>query len=123
MPLVAPASAIVVAILINALWQMLLALPAFAAGGLLFETIIWQNIGWQPVAGIHYQGMVIAGLSFTVLYSLMRRYSPSVMVSFNFVSSVAGVLLAVWLLDEAVTGYLVVGMMLVALGLALISRK
>ena len=104
-------------------WQMLLSLPAFAAGGLLFETIIWQNIGWQPIAGILYQGVVIAGLSFTVLYWLMRRYSPSVMVSFNFVSPVAGVLLAVWLLDEAVTSYLVVGMMLVALGLVLISRK
>ena len=67
--------------------------------------------------------VLIAGLSFTVLYWLMRRYSPSVMVSFNFVSPVAGVLLAVWLLDEAVTSYLVVGMMLVAPGLALISRK
>jgi drug/metabolite transporter (DMT)-like permease len=104
-------------------WQMLLSLPAFAAGGLLFETIIWQNIGWQPIAGILYQGVIIAGLSFTVLYWLMKRYSPSVIVGFNFVSPVAGVLLAVWLLDETVTWTLLVGMVLVALGLALISRR
>jgi drug/metabolite transporter (DMT)-like permease len=45
------------------------------------------------------------------------------MMSFNFVSPVAGVLLAAWLLDERVTGLLLIGMALVATGLALIARK
>ena len=105
------------------LWQMLLSVPLFAAGGLAFETVRWENFGWAPVAGILYQGIVIAGLGFSVQYYLLRRYKPSVMISFNFVAPVAGVLLGVWLLDEHLTAALLGGMVLVALGITLIARK
>jgi drug/metabolite transporter (DMT)-like permease len=106
-----------------AIWQMLLSLPLFGLGGLLFETIAWENLGIAPLAGIAYQGVVVAGLGFTVAFHLMKRYTPSVMMSFNFVSPVAGVLLAVWLLDEGITAWLLLGMALVAGGLALIARR
>jgi drug/metabolite transporter (DMT)-like permease len=39
----------------------------------------------------------------------MRRYSPSVMISFNFVSPVAGVLLGVAILGERMSGSLLGG--------------
>ena len=105
------------------LWQMLLSLPLFAAGGYAFETVHWENMGWAPVAGILYQGIVIAGLGFSVQYYLLSRYKPSVMISFNFVAPVAGVLLGVWLLDESLTAALLGGMALVAVGITLIARK
>jgi drug/metabolite transporter (DMT)-like permease len=53
----------------------------------------------------------------------MRRYSPSVMISFNFVSPMAGVMLGVAILGERVSGGLLGGMVLVAIGLALIARR
>ncbi len=106
-----------------AIWQMLLSMPLFALGGALFETIAWDRVSWPAVAGILYQGVVIAGVAFTVAFALMKRYRPSVMMSFNFVSPVAGVILAAWLLDERVTPLLLLGMALVALGLALIARR
>ena len=105
-----------------ALWQMLLALPVFFVGGLLFETIRWEALAWPPVLGLLFQGVVIAGLCFTVMFTLMRRYSPSLMVSFNFISPIAGVLFGVWLLDESVGPYLFLGMVLVTAGLVMISR-
>jgi len=105
------------------LWQMLLSLPLFAAGGLAFETIRWEKLDWAPVAGILYQGIVVAGLGFSVQYYLLRRYKPSVMISFNFVAPVAGVLLGVWLLHEHLTAALLGGMALVAVGITLIARK
>jgi drug/metabolite transporter (DMT)-like permease len=105
------------------LWQMLLSLPLFAAGGFAFETVRWENMSWAPVAGILYQGVVIAGLGFSVQYYLLRRYTPSVMISFNFVAPVAGVLLGVWLLNESLTAALLGGMALVAAGITLIARK
>lgn len=104
-------------------WQMLLSLPLFLGGALAWEEIRWENIGAAPVAGILYQGIVIAGLAFTVNFYLMRRYSPSVMISFNFVSPVAGVLLGVAILGERLSASLLGGMALVALGLALIARR
>jgi drug/metabolite transporter (DMT)-like permease len=104
-------------------WMMLISLPLFAAGGLAWEEIRWDRIGATPIAGILYQGVVVAGLAFTVNFYLMRRYSPSVMISFNFVAPVAGVLLSMLLLGDSVTAGLAGGMALVALGLALIARR
>jgi len=106
-----------------AIWQMLLSIPVFALGALTFETVNWSTVSWPAVAGILYQGVIIAGVCFTVSFALMKRYTPSIMMSFNFVSPVAGVLLAAWLLDERVTDVLLLGMMLVATGLAIIARK
>lgn len=105
------------------LWQMVVSLPLFLAGALAFETVHLENLGWAPVAAILYQGIVVAGLGFSVNYYLIRRYTPSVMISFNFVAPVAGVLLGMWLLDERLTAGLLGGMALVAAGLALVARK
>jgi drug/metabolite transporter (DMT)-like permease len=105
------------------LWQMLLSLPLFLAGGLTFETLHLENLGWGPIAGILYQGIVVAGLGFSVQYYLLRRYKPSVMISFNFVAPVAGVLLGMWILDEHLTAALLGGMALVAVGITLLARK
>ncbi|NIM27129.1 MAG: EamA family transporter [Gammaproteobacteria bacterium] len=105
------------------LWQMILSLPLFALGGALFETIQWQAIAWQPVAGLVYQGAIVAGVGFSVSFYLMKRYAPSVIVSFNFVSPIAGVLLSAWLLGEAISAHLWAGMSLVAIGLFLIARR
>lgn len=105
------------------LWQMILSLPLFALGGSLFETIGWERVGWQPLAGLLYQGVIVAGLGFSVSFYLMRRYTPSVIVSFNFVSPIAGVLLSAWLLGDVITGHLWMGMLLVAMGLFLIARR
>jgi len=104
-------------------WMMVVSLPLFLAGALGWEQIRWDKIAAAPLAGILYQGMVVAGIAFTVNFYLMRKYSPSVMISFNFVSPVAGVLLGVAILGESLSGWLVGGMALVAAGLVLITRR
>ena len=105
------------------LWQMIMSLPLFALGGFLFESIRWEAMAWEPLAGLAYQGVIVAGLGFSVSFYLMKRYTPSVIVSFNFVSPIAGVLLSAWLLGDVITGYLWSGLLLVAAGLFLIARS
>jgi len=104
-------------------WQMAISLPLFAAGALASETVHLERIGVAPVAGILYQGVVVAGLAFTVNFQLIRRYTPSVVISFNFLAPVTGVLLGSWILGETVSAGLVGGMLLVAAGLVLIARR
>ena len=104
-------------------WTMLVSLPLFAAGGLAWEEIRWERLGAVPIAGILYQGIVVAGLAFSVHYYLIRRYTPSVIISFNFVAPVAGVMLGIAILGERASMGLFGGMALVALGLALIARR
>jgi drug/metabolite transporter (DMT)-like permease len=104
-------------------WMILLSLPLFAVGSALTETIAFENMGWRPVVGILYQGLVVAGLAFMVNSYLMKRYSPTMVASFNFVSPVAGVLLSVWLLNESVGFTELAGLALVAWGLTLVARR
>jgi drug/metabolite transporter (DMT)-like permease len=105
------------------MWQMILALPCFAAGGWLLEEVDWDALGWVPLAGIAYQGFVIAALGFMVTAHLMRRYSPSVVISFNFVTPVSGVFLSALLLAETIGWHLWAGLGAVGLGLILITRR
>ncbi|MBU56098.1 MAG: hypothetical protein CL392_06155 [Acidiferrobacteraceae bacterium] len=104
-------------------WMMVTGLAPFAAGGLLFETVHWENLGWIPVAGLLYQGVVIAGLGFLVFSYLMKRYSPSIVASFNFVSPLSGVLLSMLLLGDELTASIVFGVVFVGAGLYLIAGR
>ncbi len=106
-----------------ALWQMVLSLPLFGAGALWLEEIAWDAVGVGPIAGLLFQGIVIAGVGFTVSYHLMKRYTPSVMMSFNFISPIAGVLFSTWLLGDRVGPLLLAGMALVAVGLYLVAKQ
>lgn len=106
-----------------AFWQGVVSLPLFAAGALATETIRYAAIGPKPLAGIFYQGVLVAGIAFTVNFRLIRRYTPSVIMSFNFVAPVVGVLLGAAILGEPVTTGLIGGMLLVAAGLVLIARR
>ena len=105
------------------MWQMTLSLPIFAAGALLLEEIAWDRVGAAPIAGLLYQGMIVAGLGFMVSFHLMKRYTPSVIMSFNFASPIAGVLFAAWLLGERIGSLLLAGMALVAVGIYLVTRQ
>jgi drug/metabolite transporter (DMT)-like permease len=104
-------------------WMMVIGLVPFAVGGLLFETVHWENLGWVPVAGLLYQGVVIAGLGFMVFSYLMKRYSPSIVASFNFVSPLSGVLLSMLLLGDELTASIVFGVVFVGTGLYLIAGR
>ena len=106
-----------------AIWQMVLSLPLFGAGALLLEEVAWARVGPGPIMGLLYQGVVIAGVGFTVSYHLMKHYTPSVMMSFNFISPIAGVLFSAWLLGDRIGAPLVGAMALVAVGLYLVARK
>jgi len=105
------------------LWMMIIGLVPFALGGLLFETIRWESLGWVPVAGLLYQGVVIAGLGFMVFSFLMKRYSPSVVSSFNFVSPISGVLVSMALLGDQLTVGIMFGVVFVGAGLYLAATR
>ena len=104
------------------LWQMILSLPLFAFAGAAFETIRWENLALAPIAGLLYQGVVIAGVGFMVISYLLSRYAPSVITSFNFVSPISGVLLSAVLLGDEITPAIVGGVICVGAGLYFVSR-
>ena len=102
-------------------WQAALALPVFAAAGWTLETLDPARLRWGPAAAILYQGVIIAGLAFMISASLLRRYRPSVVTSFNFTAPLFGVLVSVVLLGETLSPWLLAGLATVALGLFVIA--
>lgn len=104
-------------------WQMLVSLPAFALAAALTERVNWDALGWPSVAGIAYQGIVVAGFNFMALAWLLRRYNASIVLGFNFVSPPFGVLLSALMLGETIGWPVFAGLGAVGLGLVLIARK
>ena len=104
-------------------WQMLVSLPCFALAGFLTESVRWESLGWYPLAGIAYQGIVVAGFNYMGLAYLLRHYNPSVVVGFNFLSPVFGVIFSTVLLTDSITWHVLAGLLAVGLGLALASRR
>jgi len=102
-------------------WMMIISLLAFMLGGLIFEEIRWENLDWPPIAGILYQGVVIAGFGFMAMGLLYKFYSPTLVSSFGFIAPVCGVLLSAWLLREPFTWSIAIGTVCVGLGLVLIA--
>jgi len=105
------------------LWQMLLSLGGFAAGAVMWEEIVWRQVEWIPVGALVYQGVVIAGLVFMVNAWLIKQYSPSVMVSFGFISPISGVVVSALLLGDQLTWDLAVGTAGVGIGLIILTRR
>ncbi|HEX9841489.1 MAG TPA: DMT family transporter [bacterium] len=105
------------------LWQMIFSLPCFAVAGWLTEQVRWEALGWYPLAGIAYQGIVVAGFNFMGLAMLLRRYSPSTVTSFNFLAPIFGVLISVLLLGEGLSWRVLAGLAGVGVGLFLIARR
>ncbi len=109
------------------IWQMLLSQAPFLICALTFEDINWARLeapgAWQPLAGIAYQGIVVAGIGFAVSFELMKRYSPATMVSFGFIAPISGVGLSILLLGEQITWTIAIGTACVGLGLILVTRR
>lgn len=105
------------------IWMMALSIPIFAVAGITTETIIWERLWWQPLVALLYQGVIIAGLGFLINYLLMRRYNPSVVVSFGFFAPISGVLSSAWILDEILTWSVAGGATIVGIGLILITKR
>lgn len=106
-----------------AFWPMLFSIPVFFALGGMFESVDWTGFKWVAVAGIAYQGVVVAGIGFMVSLWLMSRYRPSLMASFNFIAPVSGVLLSVLLLGDRFSAAVAVSVGLVALGMIVLTIK
>ena len=105
-----------------AFWQMLLSLPFFAGGALVAGSEQRLPVTWEPLAALAYQGVVVAGVCFTVWGYLLRKHSPGSLTVFSFTVPIFGVILSAWLFAEPLTPDLLVGVAAVAGGIWLVAR-
>ena len=101
-------------------WQALMSLPVFfllswmVEGGV--DTYSWS---WRVAAGVLYQGVVVAGVCFIILVSLLSRHSAGKLGVFGFATPAVGVALSLWITGDVLTMGLVASMALVGAGIVI----
>ncbi len=102
--------------------QLFWSIPILVVGWLVFE---WSRpLDLKPVVltALFYQTVIVAFISYLAWFWLIHRYPVSQLAAFTFFAPLFGVLLSALMLDEVITAYLVIGLVLVAAGIYLVNR-
>jgi drug/metabolite transporter (DMT)-like permease len=104
------------------LWEMIFGLAPFFGLSLVFERSSAYTISLNLILALLYQGIVVAGFCFVVWTLLLKRHSASKLSAFLFATPLFGVGLSNLILQEAITPYLIIGAILVALGIYVVNK-
>lgn len=96
------------------IWEMIYGVPLF----FLLSSYLEWNITWRLTTAV-----VVAGFCFVTWIHLMKRFAASKLNAFQFTTPVFGVILSWLILGEAVSSRLVMGVVLVAAGIYLVSKR
>lgn len=102
-------------------WEMIFSLIPFFGLSFIFEDISQVNTSGKLFLSLLYQSVIVAGISFIVWTVLLRSYSASKLSVFVFAMPIFGVGLSVLMLHEAMTMYLIIGAILVAIGIYIVN--
>jgi drug/metabolite transporter (DMT)-like permease len=102
-------------------WQGVFSIPIFFLLSFIFERDFQYHITWPVIAGILYQGLVIAGFCFILWTMLLQKYLASRLGVFHFISPILGVVFSNLLLGDAVSPWIIASMLLVGAGIAVVN--
>ncbi|MBJ42228.1 MAG: hypothetical protein CMJ80_02855 [Planctomycetaceae bacterium] len=105
------------------LWHDMLGVLMFAACSLMTESFSEAEFTTSAIAGLLYQGLVVAGLCFVIQASLLRHHAASQISVFFFATPVFGVIFSVLLRGEPFNQLVVIGATCVATGIWLVTNR
>tara|TARA_B100000902_G_scaffold242859_1_gene229937 strand:- start:631 stop:1539 length:909 start_codon:yes stop_codon:yes gene_type:complete len=103
-------------------WQAGIGLPLFVLWSVLFETNVIGQVNWTVWLAVLYQGIIVAGFCFVLMVTLLRDHSPTSLGIFSFVTPIAGIILSAWILEEEITFWLWISLLLVTIGIIVANR-
>jgi drug/metabolite transporter (DMT)-like permease len=105
------------------LWHDVIGTAIFIVLSAGIET--WPTTGWTPriVLSLLYNGLVVSGFCFAGHAWMLRRHSAASVSVFSFATPVFGILLAVLLRGDLLSGWLLVSGILVAIGILLVNAS
>jgi len=104
-------------------WQSVIGTVLFFVWSFAFETVRWSDTNWPAWAGVLYQGVIVAGVCFTVQARLMRTYSAFQISVFSFITPLAGVAAGVLMRNDRLSPWLFVAAMGIAGGIYFVNRQ
>ncbi|MEE3234270.1 MAG: DMT family transporter [Candidatus Latescibacterota bacterium] len=103
-------------------WQAGIGLPLFVLWSILFENEVIEQMNWTVWLAVLYQGVVVAGFCFVLMVLLLRHHSATRLGVFSFVTPIVGILLSAWILDEVISFWLWISVLLVTIGIVVANR-
>jgi len=103
-------------------WSNLLATGLFFAASVTLEGLSSYHLRVASAWGLAYQGVVVAWFCFLVWTALLRRHRASQLSVYGFAQPLCGMFFGAWLLDDPMTGRLLVGGFAVAAGIYLVTK-
>ncbi len=103
-------------------WQAGIGLPLFVLWSVLFESEVTEQMNWTIWLAVLYQGVVVAGFCFVLMVLLLRHHSATRLGVFSFVTPIVGILLSAWILEEEISFWLWVSVLLVTIGIVVANR-
>lgn len=104
------------------IWEMLFGLVPFFGLSLIFERNAHFAVSLELIIALLYQGGLVASVAFIVWTTLLSRHSASKISAFLFATPLFGVGLSALILSEAITAFLVIGAILVAIGIYIVNK-
>ncbi len=105
------------------LYQLVLSTPILFIFSEIFEDEWIKSLNLLPVFALFYSSFVVAFWSYLTWFKLIHRYPVSELSVFTFLSPVFGVLFGSFVLDEEITGGLIIGLILVSAGIYLTNYR
>ncbi len=104
------------------IWEMLFGLVPFFGFSLIFERHADFSVSLELIIALLYQGGLVASVAFIVWTTLLSRHSASKISAFLFATPLFGIGLSAVILKEAVTTFLIIGAVLVAIGIYIVNK-
>ncbi len=105
------------------LYPMLFSGPFFLMAGYFFDPKVFFLINHKVVLGLMYQSFVTASFGFIIWNYLLKKYKTSSLHSFVFIMTVSGVLFGNFILNEELTLYTILSLLLISTGIIIQQHK
>lgn len=103
-------------------WHDIVGVFLFVCCSVAFETISPSDFTWEATLALLYQGILVAGLCFAIQALLLRKNSASQIAVFSFATPLCGVIAAVLFRGDALSSWLILSTLCVAVGIWVIQR-
>jgi len=103
-------------------YQVAISIPILGAAAFVFGETLTRMPGPVAISVVTYQAIWVVGLTFTIWFALVQRYSASKLSAFSFITPLFGVVASYLILHETMTLSFGIAALLVVAGLYLVNR-
>ncbi len=105
------------------MYQMIFAVPLFIIGAFLWDRPMFFHPDTKVLGALLYQSVVTAAFGFLAWIHLLQRYGTVALHSFVFIMPIAGVVLGGMILNEPITGKILLALGFIVSGIFIIHFK